>query len=73
MMTPLRALLERAEFDVIEASVQFHEGAASPDEVSEATERLRRLHELASSLEQDRSELFAFPRHPEAPAIVAGH
>jgi hypothetical protein len=73
MMTPLRALLERAEFDVIEAAVQFHQGAASPDEVSEATERLRRLHELASSLEQDQSELFAFPRHPEAPAIVAGH
>jgi hypothetical protein len=73
MISRLRAFLERAEFDVIEAQVRYCEGLASAEELVAATKRLRVLRTAATSPEWTKRELFAFRRYPQPPDVVAGH
>jgi hypothetical protein len=71
MNDAMKVLLERLEFQVLDATVRFYDGATGTREVHLAREQLRQMRELASSRELAQRELFAFRRSREA--ARAGH
>lgn len=73
MIAQLRGLLERAEFDVIEAAVRYCEEIASLDELAALLVRLEDLRAVGTSRAQEERELFAFPRYLEPRAWTDGH